>query len=739
MDVIDTSVMPGDDMDPDAIDAAASTIASSGTAVSATATSTHTAWAAISGSYEAPEQGQLYAAMNPVKSEAEVFQSDLASAAAALKTFAETVRTIKAEVVRIRADVATFENKIGSDGTIQPAGGYNPYAGGMKLPIQWNEDTGMVAEQHALAARINAQVDALRAAEIACANSIDDITGAAHVPTSGPGAPPAPPHVADAQWYLTAPIDRKEDCGQRIAHGVVVDWLGGNVSGLLGFAGIRFDTTTGKFGNYFETLGDSYGGLAKLVVGSGPVLPFVLRKLGAGGYADESQRTFYSFLGDQVAIDPYAKDPLHRYHEDPLRAWSYTAASLGSWALAPMKALSAAKAGKAGEVAGDAARAGDLAKAGGVTRFGSAADLVKALRESGSLRTLSNLSDALKAKFAATTLKASDLSHLGDDLRTPKLTEYDLTAHHASPHTEVPPVRGGGSGLDHQPVEQPARHGADGHAPVQHPDQTPAHVDHPADGQPPAHDPLAVQVKEPDHPVSPTNSAEYADAVAKRTEIAARHVDALHARDALAKDLGVDTKELSVKKLGDTIDELYERHPDQSGKIRALQAAAEREQVSRRDLVRASENLGMDASRDYITSHGGEVVVGGGHGRGLPGELDTIGLREDTRPDGSTHLTLVVAEAKGGASRLGFRSVDGVRVQQGTTAYLDDLLHRDPKLRAYLDANPDFARKLADREVGIDYVLVRARASGTVGVHRFVLDPTRLHLGDLDRTVTGTR
>ena len=737
MDVIDTSVMPGDDMDPDAIDAAASTIASSGSSVSTTATSTHTAWAAISGAYEAPEQGQLYAAMNPVKSEAEVFKSDLASAATALTTFAETVRTIKAAVVKIRADVSTFENKIASDGTIQPAGGYNPYAGGYKLRIQWNEDTGMVAEQHALAGRINAQVDALRAAEIACANSIDDVTGAAHVPTSGPGAPPAPPHVADAQWYLTAPIDRPEDCGQRIAHGVVIDWFGGAVAGGLSFVGVDFDTTTGKFGNFFTTLGNSWGGLAKLTVGSSPVLSGLLSAMGAGKYVEDSQKTFWGFLNDQIARDPFAKDPWHRWKEDPLRAGSYTAVNLITWIVPPVKALTAAKIGKVGELAGDAAKAGDLAKAGQATRFGSAADLVKALRESGSLKSLTTLSDALKAKLGGTAGKASDLSHLGDELTTPKLSEYDLSAQHGAPHPEVP-VRDGGPGAHHQPAEQPAGHGSDAH-PTQHPDHTPGHTDHAGDGQT-AHDPLAVKVKEPDHAVDPGMATTYADDVARRKGIVAEHRVHLGERNTLAKELGVKTKDLTVAKARRTLDDLLDEHPEKADRIDALRAATAEEQRSFRNLVRSSEDLGMDASRSFVESQPhGEVIVGGEHGRGSPHELDTIGLKREIGTDGKPHTTLVVAEAKGGSARLGFRTVDGVRVQQGTTAYLRDLLRTDARFRTYLAENGDFARQLAEGRVGVEYKLVRARPSGTIGVSDFQIRQADLGLDQLRQPVSPGR
>jgi hypothetical protein len=742
VDVIDTTTMPGDDMDPDAIGLAAKKIRSAGAKVSKTTTATHTAWAKISGSYHAPEQGQLYEAMNPVKTEGETFSSDLDSASTALETFAETVRTIKAAVVKIRADVKTFEDKIADDGTIQPAGGYNPYGGGMKLRIQWNEDKGMVAEQHRLAKEINDQVDAMRTAETTCANSIADITGAAHVPTSGPKAPPAPPHIPDAQWYLTAPIDRKEGCGEQIAHAVVIDFAGGMVSGAAGLFGLSWSPTTGKFGNWWATLKGSWGGLGKFTLGTSPVLLGLLAATGHSKLALDSMKSVAAFGGDQFSIDPFAKDPTHRYKDQPYRAWAYTAVNVASWLLPPLKALTAAKAGKAAELAGDAAKAGDLAKAGEATRFGSAADLAKALRESGSLDKLGKVGELLKTKIAERVGKASDFSHTLDDLKTPELSKYDMDAGRAHPHTDTPPVHDVNPGTGHEPAGHPGD-GAPDHRPASehptsdHPDSTPGHDGHPADHPAqPQHDPLAVKEREPDHPISAENKADYADAVEKRKQLAVDHTKDLHARDSVAKQLGVDTKKLTVGELDDTLKDLRKAHPEQRAKIAELEAATRREQRSMRGLIRASEDLGMDASVDYIKAHHGEVITGGERGAGKPGELDTIGLRENAE---TGRQTLTVAEAKGGSSRLGFRKVDGIRVQQGSTAYLNDLLHKDPKLRSYLDAHPDFARKLAAGEVDIEYKLVRARASGTVGVSNFKLDTEKLHLKDLAQSVSPTR
>ena len=480
MDVIDTSTLPGDDMNPETIDAAARSIRGVGTNVSHHGSTVLTAWQKISGSYHAPEESTLFTAMKPVKTDAETFGTDVGKAATALETFAEAVRTIKTAVAGIRTRVETFENKIAADGTVQPKGGYNPYAGGYKLPIQWNEDSGMVDEHNALVKEINGQIDAMLAAEIACANAINDITGMPHVsPNSSPAT--TPPHLPDAQWYLTAPIDRKEDCGQQIGSAVMVDFIGGGVSGLLSLGGVRFSLTTGKFSDPREVFKETYGGLASLGVGSSPILLAVLRSQGGGAaeYADNAQKTLNSFLADQISIDPYAEDPLERYHDKPVRAWTNNVLNVASWLFPPAKLQAVGKAGKAAEIGNVATKTGE------VVRFADAAKLAEALRASG------RVSEAAKVLELAETQKA--LARLGRsvdlDASVPKFE---------APH--IPPVEvntgrtglGGSTHADPPPAREPG-----GAGPHESPGQPDAHTprgdgSHADTGAPGAHEPAAT-------------------------------------------------------------------------------------------------------------------------------------------------------------------------------------------------------------------------------------------------------
>ena len=137
---------------------------------------------------------------------------------------------------------------------------------------------------------------------------------------------------------------------------------------------------------------------------------------------------------------------------------------------------------------------------------------------------------------------------------------------------------------------------------------------------------------------------------------------------------------------------------------------------------------------DPYTRRPGEVVVGGGLAPGRAHELDLIGVSKDGK-------SLTVVEAKGGDSaRLGERTTTGgVRAEQGSTAYLNDLLHRDPRFAQYLRDNPGFAQELAHGRVTVDYPLVVARSNGTVRVTEFKLDPAGLHLQDLQPPVSVPR
>jgi hypothetical protein len=175
---INTATMPGDNMSPESIEAAARSISAVGSKVSTQGGTVLTSWQKISASYHAPEDTVLFHAMDPVKAAAESFGTEVGTAVTALNTFAEEVRTIKAAVATIRADAKTFIDSV--------AGGVEqqtPQIHGetTTVTVDWDKDQASVDANNALIRRTNDQQEALWAAERRCANAIYDVIGHAHV------------------------------------------------------------------------------------------------------------------------------------------------------------------------------------------------------------------------------------------------------------------------------------------------------------------------------------------------------------------------------------------------------------------------------------------------------------------------------------------------------------------------------------------------------------------------------
>jgi hypothetical protein len=427
----------------------------------------------------------------------------------------------------------------------------------------------------------------------------------------------------------------------------------------------------------------------------------------------------------------------------------------------------ATKAGKVAEVGTDAARVSELAadasKASLASKAAKAAELARDALQSAKGIT----ADAFNSLF-----KGSDLDgairfgkDLDVDIPTGSRSDIDLGSPNTGVHDqpEVPPVRdetthqsvpdgspsqptadqptGSHPTADHPAGEHPAGehpgtgdsgsapqadHGSD--PPSQSVDHAAAHDQPPAghEHSDPSHqpDPNAIKENPGSHQISPAGQQGFAKELADRDQLASRHTVVLDQRNVVADRLGVDRKALTVDRIDSTLADLR-RHGAARSDIRALERSVGLERQLRVELINSSERLGMRAGADVITTDGGSVILGDPMVKGHSGELDVVGVSHD-------HSTLTLVEAKGGDSaRLGWRTVDGVRVRQGSTAYLNDLIHRDVRLRDYLEAHPQFAQDLADNKIKIEYKLVNARTNGTVRTYDFQLDSRDLHLGDL--------
>ena len=131
-----------------------------------------------------------------------------------------------------------------------------------------------------------------------------------------------------------------------------------------------------------------------------------------------------------------------------------------------------------------------------------------------------------------------------------------------------------------------------------------------------------------------------------------------------------------------------------------------------------SERMGTEAGKAFHESEK-EKLIAGDHDRpGRRNELDTVGIDQ-------ARTVLDVVEEKGGSAGLGTRKDDhGVEVEQGSTAYLNTMLHIDPEVTAHFKEHPEDVQRLIDGEMELRYHVLYAKPDGTIRVERMKLNPT---------------
>lgn len=358
--MIDTSTMPGDTMDPGAIEAGAGKLRTVGSQVSTQGGTVLTSWQKISASYDAPEENTLFQAMNPVKTAAEKVGTDTGSAATALETFAEEVRAIKAAVAQIRQEAAAFKADVAGGVEVTS---YNWKTGTSSYTQDWHEDQASVDKNNALISRTNDQQEALWKAERTCANAIRALVGLSPISAASESNPngygvDSIPDGTDMPWG--AKVERTEGCGEGIAHGAV-NGLSNFAGGVTSLFGLR-NNGEGLWGWDWDwdwswsNLGETWAGIGKFAIGAATTglvtTPIVMTMPGpVGDFLRDSQKTFAGGVAGLVAIDIYADDPLHNWKEHGWRALGESGFNIATIVVPASKIGSLGKAGRVGEVA----------------------------------------------------------------------------------------------------------------------------------------------------------------------------------------------------------------------------------------------------------------------------------------------------------------------------------------------------------------------------------------------------
>ena len=259
-------------LQPDEVEAAAASMRLLGSGVADQGAVLLGGWQGIAAHYEAPEAMTLFTVMNPVKTSAESFGSNMAAVALALENFAEEARPIKAELARIAAEASTFRADI-SGGVEKTT--YSR-AGAMTSTVAWHEDQASVDANNTLIDRVEAQQVLLWAAERACANSIYDLIGQPSIhaaSSSNPGGYGLNSIPDGAAMPWGAAVTRTESCGEQTAgavgrfvwDGVIIGGVVGTVQGL-GVLTLGYNPATGQFWQG-EMYAQAWSGLGMLGVG----------------------------------------------------------------------------------------------------------------------------------------------------------------------------------------------------------------------------------------------------------------------------------------------------------------------------------------------------------------------------------------------------------------------------------------------------------------------------------------
>ena len=185
---------------------------------------------------------------------------------------------------------------------------------------------------------------------------------------------------------------------------------------------------------------------------------------------------------------------------------------------------------------------------------------------------------------------------------------------------------------------------------------------------------------------------------------------------------------MTVKRRNESIRHLREQGVDDHT-LRDFEHTAEDLTAARVAEARSAEEMGhaaLEAKWDQMGIVQGGGVGGPGTGRG---HVDTIGYRP-----GELH----VGECKGGTSaKIGTYEVDGVKVEQGSAAYVGDRLARDTDFHQKMRENPALWEAIKDGRVQVFSDVAIAR-SGNAGRIVFKTNPIELdpaHIARIDQAI----
>ena len=187
---------------------------------------------------------------------------------------------------------------------------------------------------------------------------------------------------------------------------------------------------------------------------------------------------------------------------------------------------------------------------------------------------------------------------------------------------------------------------------------------------------------------------------------------------------------MTVKRREDTLEYLGDQGVDDIT-LRSFEHTAEELTAARVAEARAAERMGhagLEAKWDEM----GIVQAGGVGGPGTgAGHVDAIGYRP-----GELH----VGECKGGTSaKIGTYEVDGVKVEQGSAAYVGDRLAKDTDFHQKMRENPELWEAIKDGRITVhsDIAIARSANSGKIDFKTNPIELDPAHITRIDQAIKG--
>lgn len=474
----------GLDIVPESIASAAAGYKTTSTAVTTNAEAVMTDWSGLSASYTAPEGPQLFASMDPVRTDAETVAGKLSTVADLLETLAESVTAPVARIKELVTEANAFRASVAGGVTLDFYDPDNPLFqaaqlnGGVPIvpegqgetTIPWNEHTPSVERNNELQSQYNAEIAKIDAARVEFENGVnalrDDLCVAPQTAVTGEQLDLA----EDNPWGAQGKGERS--CQESVGDGLVefgTSFVEGTVS-LVGFDAANGWKHDWSFaGEAWTGMLTGLGALAITVVF--PVAPALANLPDSAvpeslrGLRDNYKQTMDGMVGGIVGTP-------EQWEEDPVAAGTFAVANVASFFIpgagqvgAGLKvgsgaARAATLTGRLAEVAEDAShlpkglsRVEDLVAefgehAGGLSKLDDLdglTDTMAALERMTDVE-FSGLTGALKAGETVDFGSLSKLEDFADhgDLGRAAEEARAASATHADPSAHA----GGGTGSD---------------------------------------------------------------------------------------------------------------------------------------------------------------------------------------------------------------------------------------------------------------------------------------------------